>query len=631
MDFLEGVSLAELLHNEGPLSPERALPILEQVADAVDYAHRQGVLHRDIKPGNIFLTTDTTGASVAKVLDFGLAHLMETTESEWNIKVTFLEQPLLESDSQDFIETVAIDPGRRDAPPFDSNRSWTQPIEKNQYSGWSAPASPDPHDVVGTAAYMAPEIVTLMGISPSVDVYAFGVTAYVSLVGRLPFVGSTSEVLLHQARTEPPRPTEFNSSIPVELEPALLSPLSKDPAKRPKSLLAATLELRSAIELNAFHKWEQIEIPRRKKLTVGFGVAGLLLALLLPFLGPLRNLEHRFQDVRMSLASPRSADSRILLVGLDEATLDDGSTNFFDHADRLVEGIDELFKAGAQSVGIDLVLPRRYSESETLSKLVMNHRDQLVLALYSSPSGQLKGWECLSELTRAQFKSTSDLASQFGIINLESDSDGRVRHFRSKVLAKEGLYIESMALRMLRGNPERGPRMGEIPIDYSLDPGTYMRLTWKDLHARLRQNPQMIRGRYVLIGAGFTNDEDVHLVPSIRNRPKELSGLAIHALMLQTLLDGERVRQAPNWTWCLGFLLVAGASAWILLRASRLVFAWVVVITILFASAFLALILGSKGIMLPMASTLVAGLCVILCAALARRRLPAIPKLPSSS
>src|SRR3982751_1748791 len=75
MELLDGVSLAELCRTAGPLPLERALPILDAVAAAVDAAHEQGLLHRDLKPGNVLLCGGDGEAPAVKVLDFGLAEI----------------------------------------------------------------------------------------------------------------------------------------------------------------------------------------------------------------------------------------------------------------------------------------------------------------------------------------------------------------------------------------------------------------------------------------------------------------------------------------------------------------------------------------------------------------------------
>src|SRR5436305_701227 len=76
MELLDGAPLAELCRTAGPLPLERALPILDAIAEAVDAAHEQGILHRDLKPGNILLCGGDAEAPAVKVLDFGLAEIV---------------------------------------------------------------------------------------------------------------------------------------------------------------------------------------------------------------------------------------------------------------------------------------------------------------------------------------------------------------------------------------------------------------------------------------------------------------------------------------------------------------------------------------------------------------------------
>lgn len=173
MRLLRGGSVKDLIENTKPLPLERAVRIFDQTAQAIAYAHSQGIIHRDIKPGNILLDEDGN----AYLMDFGLARLVDSKEQ------------LTRSDS-----------------------------------------------LVGTAAYMAPEQLRGETLDNRADIYAMGILLYEMVCGCLPFeLESDSDVIavLYKHLEESPRPpTEHNPDIPPELEAVILRALVKDPAQR---------------------------------------------------------------------------------------------------------------------------------------------------------------------------------------------------------------------------------------------------------------------------------------------------------------------------------------------------------------------------------------------------------------
>jgi serine/threonine-protein kinase len=262
MDYLEGTSLAEFLQREGPLSPATALPIIEQIANAVDYAHRQGVLHRDLKPANIFLVNDTSGHPIVRVLDFGLAHLIQNPDRmRVAPEASILKARPNSLVSQDHIETLPLEGKVTGISQSDFSKASTLPISVQNSALETIPDDTNPNDVVGTSGYMAPEVVNQVGAGTSVDVYAFGMTVYEMLAGRLPFTGPISEVLSLQVSTPPPPPSTLNPSIPGALDDAILAPLAKNPADRPASLRSAVDGVRRSIEWQAYQIWREREVP----------------------------------------------------------------------------------------------------------------------------------------------------------------------------------------------------------------------------------------------------------------------------------------------------------------------------------------------------------------------------------
>jgi serine/threonine protein kinase len=178
MELLEGQALDKLLA-AGPLPIPRTIEIGIQLADALDAAHKKGIVHRDIKPGNIFVTERGT----AKILDFGLAKLLKNAD-----------------DSADG-ETIG-----------DSTNLLTSP-----------------GTAVGTIAYMSPEQARGEELDGRSDLFSLGAVFYQMLTGKLPFPGSTSAVvfdkILHSA---PVAPVTLNPAVPAEFERILNKALEKD-------------------------------------------------------------------------------------------------------------------------------------------------------------------------------------------------------------------------------------------------------------------------------------------------------------------------------------------------------------------------------------------------------------------
>ncbi|MBZ4332547.1 protein kinase [Corallococcus interemptor] len=184
MEFLEGAPLSAWVGT--PMSAGAVVPMLMQVCDALHAAHARGIVHRDLKPDNIFLVKRGRGMPFVKVLDFGIAKLVDASMPE----------------------TVA-------------------------------------GIIVGTPEYMAPEQSLSRRLDGRADLYAVGVIAYQLLTGRLPFPdeGLTAQLVAHQTRT-PPAPRSICPSVPPALEMVVLRALAKTPEERFPHALA----LRAALE-----------------------------------------------------------------------------------------------------------------------------------------------------------------------------------------------------------------------------------------------------------------------------------------------------------------------------------------------------------------------------------------------
>lgn len=189
MEYMDGGTLAHRLNGQ-PLPPRVAATLLRSLAQAIDYAHKNGIVHRDLKPANILLSggkNTPLEACLAKITDFGIAkHIHET----------------------------------------------------NGYTRTG--------DILGTPHYMAPEQAAgrTTQIGPAADVYSLGAILYEMLSGRPPFYGHEgAAVLVKLAKEEPDRPTAWVRALPRDLVTICLKCLEKDPAKRYASAAALADDL----------------------------------------------------------------------------------------------------------------------------------------------------------------------------------------------------------------------------------------------------------------------------------------------------------------------------------------------------------------------------------------------------
>jgi serine/threonine protein kinase len=169
MELLQGRTLRQLIEQEGALPPGRAARIVEQIASALDYAHRRGFVHRDVKPDNIFVGEDDR----VTLTDFGIAKAASGTQ----------------------LTRTGV--------------------------------------LIGTPQYMAPEQAQGEAIGPATDIYALGIVAYQMLSGQVPFDGTTPHAILYkQIHERPPSLLAVRSGLPPAVDSVLNAALAKEPGAR---------------------------------------------------------------------------------------------------------------------------------------------------------------------------------------------------------------------------------------------------------------------------------------------------------------------------------------------------------------------------------------------------------------
>jgi beta-lactam-binding protein with PASTA domain len=174
MEYVDGVTLRDIIHNDGPMPPRRALEVIADACQALNFSHQHGIVHRDVKPANIMISK----AGAVKVMDFGIARALA-----------------------------------------DGGNSVTQTAA-----------------VIGTAQYLSPEQARGEQVDARSDVYSLGCVLYELLTGEPPFVGDSPVAVAYQhVREDPVPPSYKHGGISAELDAVVLKALAKNPDNRYQS------------------------------------------------------------------------------------------------------------------------------------------------------------------------------------------------------------------------------------------------------------------------------------------------------------------------------------------------------------------------------------------------------------
>ncbi|HEX8053476.1 MAG TPA: protein kinase [Thermoleophilaceae bacterium] len=207
MEFVEGPSCADLLRQHRMFDAEDTVRIVRDACHGLDYAHRAGVIHRDVKPGNLLVASET---GTTKLADFGIAKAAEQTR----------------------ITQVG--------------------------------------SVLGTAAYLSPEQAAGEETGTASDIYSLGVCTYQFLAGRLPHeYGSLTELALKQQQETAVPITEFRQDVPPELDRAVRASLERDPNRRYSTALEMATALEAGLRGESTAATERLDTDATRALAAG--------------------------------------------------------------------------------------------------------------------------------------------------------------------------------------------------------------------------------------------------------------------------------------------------------------------------------------------------------------------------
>jgi len=611
MQLVDGQALGRL---KRPLTVEQATRYVEQVAHALQHAHRRGIIHRDIKPDNLLLTPD----GVVKVSDFGLA-----------------KQPT---------EDTAL----------------------------TAPGS-----LLGTPSFMAPEQWRGEPTDARTDLYALGGTYFHLITGQPPYRGKLPDLMHQHVEAPVPLAHELNPEVPQAVSQLIVRLMAKRPFDRPQSAAELIGELRR-LQLQWEQPATTTaaapgavggplpdtqppparpapEAPLPSTATVRrlprWPVLGLLwvaisaLVLLLDTGQVWNGLEQRSVDRRMVARDPTPRSDRVLLVLIDNRTAARLKMPLRRHL--LATVLEGLFAAGARTVALDLLITDPLGDTDDLVLAGLSaehpglvHAMDLIqgrpgaadpaLARFAVPVAT-DGLPATQQAT-LPIPALLARAPHLGNVELVVDEDGLIRRVpllvRHDNRAYPALALTTAALalgttvdrvRWSPGRPLTIPAQPEldVPVDRhgcmtisvrgSLQ--TRRPLSFLDVLHQVQAGPaaatrlaRRLRGRVVVIGTSVSGQHDVQPLPGLRAPPLVLA----HAMAVETLLGRDFIRPAGL---PLSLLCVALAALLALLAGARL--RWYVALLLLPLLALAHWLLASsmlahQGLVLPVVAPVVA-------------------------
>ena len=224
MEFVEGETLDQLIKRKGPLSVPLVLDIVDQVAAALEAAHKEQIVHRDIKPGNILLRFNDDGGVIVKVIDFGLAKAASNFQSEADLST--------------------------------------------------------PGSFTGTALFASPEQCLGSEVDIRSDIYSLGVTFWEMLTAKVPFTGTTMQVISQHIHA--PLPLDHLKAFPPAIVVLLEKMLAKQPEQRPQTPGTLRSEIRAAKQ--SIERPSSIQRPAIRpsaRNRIWFGTGAIILVLLI--------------------------------------------------------------------------------------------------------------------------------------------------------------------------------------------------------------------------------------------------------------------------------------------------------------------------------------------------------------
>ncbi len=398
MELLRGETLAERITEKGPMSEAEALPILRQMAAALDAAHKAGIVHRDFKSANVVLVQGD-GETRAVVTDFGLARASHR-ESGATLTVAGA--------------------------------------------------------VMGSPAYMAPEQVEGSGTTPAVDVYALGIVVFEMVTGRLPFRGESPLSTAIKRLTEaPPKPSELKPGLDPRWDAGILRALARKPEERFKS----AGDFLSAVDPSPIAAALGTAGITRKRLFLAVA-AGFLVALAL--VANFYVWQRRAANQEGRLEVPTTARPAVAVLGLKNVTADQGldwlSTGLPEMLASELSGGGRVRLIPSENVAraqLELGLePGGTWGNDTLERVRRNlGSDYVVTGSYTALGGGQNGQNGQLRLDlRLQDTSTSGNSTAVAVSGPREAVFQLVSQAGAKL--REALHLESGGARWSTTNPE---------------------------------------------------------------------------------------------------------------------------------------------------------------------------------